>query len=192
MNGLKSIVSAVWNGIKSVFNAGVRAIKSVVNFDLGAAGRRIMNSFLDGLKAVWNTVKNFVGGIGNWIKQHKGPESYDKRLLIPAGRYIMGGLAQGLKDNFSEVKDQVNNVTGYFEDLTVSLPSVDSDQFNASLDSLNTRTYAAVSGAINQEISFDNKPAYITLSLGGQDFETFVDDISKKQDERVALRKKRL
>lgn len=192
MNVLKGVASTIWGAIKGVFNVGVSFIKSIVHFDLGSAGRHIMNSFLNGLKAVWNTVKNFVGGIGNWIKKHKGPESYDKRLLIPAGRYIMGGLAQGLKDNFTLVKDQVNNVTGYFEDLTVSLPSVDSDQFNASLDSLNNRTYAAVSGAINQEISFQNKPAYVTLSLGGSDYQGFVDDISKQQDMSVALRKKRL
>lgn len=192
MNAVKSVISSIWNGIKSLFNAGVRAIKSAVHFDLGAAGRHIMNSFLNGLKAVWNTVKDFVGGIGNWIKSHKGPESYDKRLLIPAGRFIMGGLAQGLKDNFTLVKDQVNTVNGYFDGLTFALPNVDAGQFNASLDSLNNKAYAAVSGAIDQEISFDNKPAYITLSLGGQDFETFVDDISKKQDEQVALRKKRI
>ncbi|MCZ3621865.1 tape measure protein [Lactobacillus mulieris] len=192
MNAVLSIFVSIWNSIKSVFNAGVRAIKSAVNFDLGAQGRHIMNSFLNGLKAVWNTVKDFVGGIGNWIKSHKGPESYDKRLLIPAGRFIMGGLAQGLKDNFTLVKDQVNTVNGYFDGLTFALPNLDAGQFNASLDSLNNKAYAAVSGAIDQEISFDNKPAYITLSLGGQDFETFVDDISKKQDEQVALRKKRI
>lgn len=120
MNGLKSVVSSVWNGIKGLFSAGVNYIKSVVKIDLGAAGRAIMNSFLEGLKSVWESVKDFISGIGKWIKDHKGPISYDRKLLIPAGQAIMGGLNAGLINGFSEVQSNVSDMAGNISDLVSS------------------------------------------------------------------------
>ncbi|KRL92323.1 phage tape measure protein [Limosilactobacillus ingluviei DSM 15946] len=120
MNGLKGVVSSVWNGIKGLFSAGVNYIKSVVKIDLGAAGRAIMNSFLKGLKSVWESVKNFISGIGKWIKDHKGPISYDRKLLIPAGQAIMGGLNAGLINGFSEVQSNVSDMAGHISDLVSS------------------------------------------------------------------------
>ena len=85
MNGMRNVFSSVWNGIKGIFQNNINFIKSVTHVDLGAQGRAIMNSFLSGLKGAWESVKSFVSGIGNWIKAHKGPISYDEQLLIPAG-----------------------------------------------------------------------------------------------------------
>ncbi|MDG4868836.1 hypothetical protein P8631_12610, partial [Guyparkeria sp. 1SP6A2] len=60
----------------------------------------------------WGRVKDFVGGIGSWIKEHKGPLSYDKKLLIPAGLAIMGGLNDSLQDGFQKVKQTISGVAG--------------------------------------------------------------------------------
>ena len=117
-NGIKSIFSGIWTAIsgvaqagwgvlRGIFNAGVGFIKGVMRFSLSAEGRAIMNSLLDGLKSAWESVKSFVGGIGKWIKAHKGPISVDRRLLIPAGHAIMNGLGNGLVDGFSDVQKSV-------------------------------------------------------------------------------------
>lgn len=117
-NGIKSIFSGIWTAIsgvaqagwgvlRGIFNAGVGFIKGVMHFSLSAEGRAIMNSLLDGLKSAWESVKSFVGGIGKWIKAHKGPISVDRRLLIPAGHAIMNGLGNGLVDGFSDVQKSV-------------------------------------------------------------------------------------
>lgn len=117
-NGIKSIFSGIWTAVsgvakagwgvlKGIFNAGVGFIKGVMHFSLSAEGRAIMNSLLDGLKSAWESVKSFVGGIGKWIKAHKGPISVDRRLLIPAGHAIMNGLGNGLVDGFSNVQKSV-------------------------------------------------------------------------------------
>lgn len=117
-NGIKEIFSGIWTAvsgvakagwgvIEGIFNAGVGFIKGVMHFSLSAEGEAIMNSLLGGLKRTWESVKSFVGGIGKWIKAHKGPISVDRRLLIPAGHAIMNGLGNGLVDGFSDVQKSV-------------------------------------------------------------------------------------
>lgn len=142
MNGLRSVISAVWNTIKSIFNAGVNFIKSVVRIDLGAQGRAIMNSFLGGLKSAWEAVKSFVGGIGSWIKKHKGPISYDRKLLIPAGVAIMTGFNKGLQNQFSVVQKGVSNMAGAVSDAvssnleTITVPRPDTRDFMNTMNAL--------------------------------------------------------
>lgn len=117
-NGIKQIFSGIWASLsgvaqagwgvlRGIFNAGVGFIKGVMHFSLSAEGEAIMNSLLGGLKRAWESVKSFVGGIGKWIKAHKGPISVDRRLLIPAGHAIMNGLGNGLVDGFSDVQKSV-------------------------------------------------------------------------------------
>lgn len=142
MNGLKAVISTVWNAIKSVFNAGVSFIKSVVHIDLSAQGEAIMNSFLGGLKSAWESVKSFVSGIGSWIKKHKGPISYDRKLLIPAGIAIMTGFNKGLQDQFETVKKGVSSMAGAVSDAvfsnleTITVPSPDTRDFMNTMNAL--------------------------------------------------------
>lgn len=152
MNAVKGVFSSIWNAIKGIFNNNVQFIKSVMHIDLGAQGRAIMNSLLKGLKDAWENVKNFVGGIGNWIKEHKGPLSYDEQLLIPAGLAIMSGLNGGLTNGFSDVQDNVSGMAGVISDQVtgimdkaqnalnddqLSIPAINSQQYSESIDRLN-------------------------------------------------------
>lgn len=92
-----------WNGVVSWFR-GLPG--SIVGFFGNAgsilynAGASIISGFLNGLKSMWSNVTGWISGIGDWIKAHKGPISYDRRLLIPAGQAIMTGFAQGLNNGF--------------------------------------------------------------------------------------------
>ena len=44
------------------------------------------------MKSMWESVKSWITGIADWIQQHKGPLSYDLKLLQPAGKAIMMGF----------------------------------------------------------------------------------------------------
>lgn len=152
MSGMRNVFSSVWNGIKGIFQNNINFIKSVTHVDLGAQGRAIMNSFLSGLKGAWESVKSFVSGIGNWIKAHKGPISYDEQLLIPAGQAIMSGLNGGLTTGFSAVQDNVSSMAGVISDQVtgimdkaqnalnddqLTIPAINSQQYSESIDRLN-------------------------------------------------------
>lgn len=84
---------------------------------LVGTGRSIINGFLRGLKGAWGKVTGFVGGIADWIKRHKGPIEYDRRLLVPHGRAIMAGLGEGLERAFgSDVVPLVSGLGGRLAD----------------------------------------------------------------------------
>lgn len=164
MNAVKNVFSSVWNAIRDVFNNGVQFIKSVMHIDLFAQGQAIMNSLFNGLKSTWENVKSFVGGIGNWIKEHKGPLSYDEQLLIPAGQAIMGGLFNGLNNGFGNVQDLISsiaqsvasnvtdvmdNANSLLSDSRLELPEVSSQKFNDSLNNLNSQLQTNIMGQIS-------------------------------------------
>ncbi|MFL2124070.1 tape measure protein [Marinilactibacillus psychrotolerans] len=80
------------------------------DIDLSAAGKAIIDGFLGGLKSAYEGVKDFVGGIAGWIADHKGPLTYDARLLIPAGNAIMGGLDESLQNRFKNVQRNIRSM----------------------------------------------------------------------------------
>lgn len=172
-SGLTGMVSGIWNGVKS-------AIKAAINIDLGAAGRAIMNSFLGGLTSGWGAVKNFVGGIAGWIRDHKGPISYDRKLLIPAGGAIMGGLNDGLSKGFTGVMSNVSSMAG---NIANAVGGSADYRINAVSSGLNIGT----DGTLSVDMTQNQQPATINLNMGGSTYRGFVDDISNQQGQTATL-----
>lgn len=102
-NRQDDVRNAAWNLLEAII--GVFVPDSLWN-----AGVSIINGFLNGLRAGFENVKNFVGGIADWIEDHKGPISYDKKLLIPAGKSIMAGLNRGLNESFRNVQKNISSM----------------------------------------------------------------------------------
>lgn len=206
-NVLKGIITGAWNGmVRAISNAkstisniinGIKNIfKTLWNIDLFGAGKAILSGFLNGLKSVWDGVKNFVGGIGSWIKQHKGPLSYDKKLLIPAGKAIMSGLEGGLTKGFGEVQSLVsgmgstvsNEIDAISSDLRmISVDDLDSFGLKSSINLIDdSKTNVLDSDLYDTEKI--KKPLILKLVLGDKEFRTFVEDITSEQDKILKLK----
>ena len=123
-----SIIDNLVSGAQNAWDTMSNAVSSLVsnvtgffdqlwNIDLFAAGQAILEGFLSGLKSMWSSVTDFVGGIASWIRDHKGPIEYDRKLLIPAGTAIMKGLDQGLQDQFKDVKQTVGGMADKISDV---------------------------------------------------------------------------
>lgn len=167
-------VSNVSGGVKGVLGGVRSAFNGLRNINLWHAGAAIMNGLLSGLKSAWGSVKHFVGGIAKWIKKHKGPISYDKKLLIPAGNAIMAGLNGGLVNGFENVKSTVLDMSGTIADTLTANPVA------TLATSGNVETGTAPVGTT---------PVVINLTLGSNDFQAFVDDISKAQGTKTQFQR---
>lgn len=171
-NGIKSTAINMWNGLKSgvvsiakgIFNGakaawsgftgmvsrvvdGVKgAFDALKHIDLLAAGKAIIDGFVGGLKGAWEAGKKFVGGIADWIRKHKGPISYDAKLLIPAGNAIMGGLNQGLQKSFGAVQ---KTVSGMASDISANM--------SANINGLSMAGTQFSSGDVTQSIDANER-----------------------------------
>lgn len=186
-NGMRSAVSSAWNGIKSSARSvvsGVRSIfRTIGSINLYSAGSAIMRSFYNGLISTWNSVKGFVSGIGSWIRKHKGPISYDRKLLIPAGNAIMNGFNKGLVSQFNAVKNSIQGMTN-------SIAGMASNALNDNIQALNSRAASgSISSNITGQLSVQQQPANISLDLGGSNYTAFVNDISHKQGQSASLKR---
>lgn len=112
-NVFSQIVHGVVQGVLG-FLGGIGSAITGVFAGAGAwlwnAGASIINGLLNGLKAAFGRVKSFVSGIGDWIVKHKGPLSYDKVMLKPAGLAIMRGFDKSLKEGWKDVQRTVNGM----------------------------------------------------------------------------------
>ncbi|HEP1599416.1 phage protein [Streptococcus pyogenes] len=183
-NAMSTMQNAVSNGINAVKNFITNGWNSVVGFlrgiNLFSAGSAIMQSFLSGLKSMWGAITSFVGGIASWIKSHKGPISYDRRLLIPAGKAIMGGFNRALIKGFEYVKSNVSGMAGKISDLVGAGSVFDTD--------MRSTISGAVTAGVEVDLGHQAKPLKVVLELGNRAYELFVDDITDKQQTTAKLR----
>lgn len=163
-NAIGSFLSGAWNGIKQAVSNGIDGVlgfmRGLPGNILGAignvgnllwnAGSSIISGFLKGLRQKFEDVKSFIGGIGDWIVQHKGPLPYDRQLLVKNGVAIMQSLDTGLRSGFEPVMGYVSSMAGQLADafgepvLSASVAPMDygtSAYKNAALASSGGVTY---------------------------------------------------
>ena len=114
LRGLKSGVVSAWGAVSQWFGGMASKILGAIG-DAGKilwnAGSKIIGGLWDGLKSGWSSVQDWFGGIGDWIAKHKGPEEYDRKLLIPNGGWIMDSLRTGLEAELPALRATLGSIT---------------------------------------------------------------------------------
>lgn len=129
INAGRNAVIGLGNGIVSLFGnlssraAGLRttisnALSNAANL-LYNAGRNVVVGLINGIGSLIGTLGSYLGDIGAFIQQHKGPPSADKVLLYDAGRLIMGGLITGIGDQKETLAAQLADVTSLVADTAL-------------------------------------------------------------------------
>lgn len=187
-DGFLNVLDSLKNGVSNAIDAVKGFFDRLWNIDLSGAGRAIMDGFLNGLKSAWGAVTDFVGGIASWIAAHKGPISYDRRLLIPAGQAIMSGFNTALMGGFEDVKSNVSGmadgIRSMFDDAgsrVLAMSNALQGDFSNNVSGTLSATY---------EVNQTKEPAVINLALGSNDFKAFVADISNIQNKEERIRLK--
>lgn len=96
-------------------NSSLKGIGSGVN--LYSNGAALMGGLKSGIDAGWSQITSSVSNMAQWIKDHKGPVSYDRRLLIENGSAIMAGLNQGIQTGWRKVMGNISNMAGTIQDV---------------------------------------------------------------------------
>lgn len=200
VNSIKSVVTSVWNDIKSgttnawdkiktaVVNS-VNAVKKKVE-GMVSVGENFVNGMINGISnAVGNLVsaaRNMANKALNAAKSALHIKSPSRVMRDEVGYYFVAGMAKGITQNAGlAVKAAATMARN-------AVPEIDPNAFNNQINALNHNAQSVLTGSFDQQINVKNQPAFINLALGNHDYETFVSDISKKQDERNVLRQRRL
>ena len=110
----QQLVSATQGFVNSANNT-LSQIGQGVN--LHSNGSALMAGLKSGIDSGWSQITSSVSNMAKWIKDHKGPVSYDRRLLIENGSAIMAGLNQGIQTGWRNVMDNISSMAGTIQDV---------------------------------------------------------------------------
>lgn len=188
MNAIRSVFSAGWNAARNITSSGIRGAVNIVRSvasGMASAGRNFVMGFVRGITSAIGSAVNAAANMAKRAlraaKSALGIHSPSRVMRDEVGYYVTEGMAVGILGNIRSVSQAMDKVA---DASTISVPKPDTSQFMDTMANLNTlhkQMTAGYSTNMTGELSLTSQPAYINLSLGGSNYSTFVNDISKKQ-----------
>ncbi|WP_270745043.1 tape measure protein [Lactococcus petauri] len=182
VDGAKQAWDDLVNSVVSLVDNVTHTFDQLGDINLLEIGKAIMDSFVKGLQDAWQAGMDFIGGIGDWIREHKGPIRKDKKLLIPAGLAIMDSLNNGLQSGFSSVQSSVSGMGDLIAEAVNSDYSVD---VGANVAAANQSIKSEMSHDVN--LNKGKQPGIVNVRIGKQQFKAFVEDISNAQGQEIIM-----
>lgn len=150
-------------------------------------GTNIVKGLSNGITggAVWaiDGITSLIDGIKNTLINKFDIHSPSRYMEDFIGTNLILGLVNGIKGQESLATDSMQNIANNLEnvDFKSNLPKL------PILDNELTGKYDAyVKSDVSANVN-GRQPAYINLNLGGSEYKTFVDDITRTQDSQTNL-----
>lgn len=187
MNAVRSVFSSGWNAARSVTSSGIHAAVNVVRSaasSMASAGRNFVMGFVNGIRsmigAAVSAAASMASSAVNAARSFLHIHSPSRVMRDQVGYYVAAGFAKGMTDNTNMVAKAANNMA------QSAIPTVDlSNSINGVLAQGNLNN--AVSSTVDHQLTVNQQPAYINLALGGTEYSTFVEDISREQGSQSSL-----
>lgn len=187
MSAVRSVFSSGWNAARSVTSSGIHAAVSVVRSaasSMASAGRNFVMGFVNGIRSMIGVAVSAAASMAssavNAARSFLHIHSPSRVMRDQVGYYVAAGFAKGMTDNTNMVAKAANSMA------QSAIPSVDlSNSINGVLAHGNLNN--AVSSTVDHQLTVNQHPAYINLALGGTEYSTFVEDISREQGNQSSL-----
>lgn len=187
MSAVRSVFSSGWNAARSVTSSGIHAAVSVVRSAAGSmasAGRNFVMGFVNGIRSMIGAAVSAAASMArsavNAARSFLHIHSPSRVMRDQVGYYVAAGFAKGMTDNTNMVAKAANSMA------QSAIPSVDmSRSINGVMAHGNMSNL--VSGTVAHQLTVNQQPAYINLALGGTEYSTFVEDISREQGNQSSL-----
>lgn len=189
MSAVRSAFSAGWNAARSVTSSGINAAVNVVRSaasSMASAGRNFVMGFVNGIRGAIGAAASAAASMAraamSSAKAALGIHSPSRVMRDEVGFYVAAGMAVGMRDNADMVQKAANRLA------QSAIPSVD---LGASINGVMNqgRLSNTINGTINHELTLNQQPAYINVALGGSEYSTFVEDISREQGNQASLQR---
>lgn len=189
MNAVRSAFSAGWNAARSVTSNGIHAAVNVVRSaasSMASAGRNFVMGFVNGIRGAIGAAASAAASMAraamSSAKAALGIHSPSRVMRDEVGYYVAAGMAVGMRDNADMVQKAANRLA------QSAMPTVD---LGTSINGVMNqgRLSNTINGTINHELTINQQPAYINVALGGTEYSTFVEDISREQGNQASLQR---
>lgn len=158
---VKGVIAATPQLLAALGKLAVNIVKTIASIDLKSVGRSIINGLLEGLKAAWTALKNWVQDKVDWIKSaFSGAKSAGS-----AG----GGKKSGPQQRIGLREVPYDGYQAMLHKGETVLTAAETNQYKKYLDSLNGAAAGIVNGinAANMMSSTGSTEARIVINLGG-------------------------
>ncbi|SDB96279.1 tape measure protein [Shouchella lonarensis] len=144
-----------------------------------SAGVYAMSGFQAGLNAraggVYATARRIANNVASTMRRALQVRS-PSRVMMGIGEFVGEGLGIGMESMTHFVERSAATLG------EAAIPSLDPDGIARQINGINRQTSAELQHNVVSELSLDQRqPAYVTIRIGNNEFQTFVDDITKSQ-----------
>lgn len=187
MSAVQSAFVSGWNAARNATANGISRAVSAARSMTGAmvsAGRDFVMGFVNGIEgAIWRAASaaaRMASAAMNAAKAWFNIGSPSKVMRDQVGKWVPAGLAVGIEQNTDLVENAAKRMA------EAAMPDIHMTDMQQRINGALSHG-ASFGGTVDHELNVVQQPAYISLSLGGSNYTTFVSDISREQGSQASL-----